>query len=244
MQPLANEVMQTSGAVSPQQSMRILVIEDDREAATYLIQALDEAGHVTHHASDGETGYAMASSMDYDVLVVDRMLPQMDGLSLVKAARATGMKAPVLFLTTMGGVDDRVAGLEAGGDDYLTKPFAFAELRARIGALSRRPPIVAATSLAAGDLEMDLLARTVTRAGKRIELLAQEFKVLEYLLRHAGEVVTRTMLLEKVWDFHFDPKTNIVETHISRLRSKIDKGFDKPLLHTIRGAGYVIRAPD
>jgi two-component system OmpR family response regulator len=168
----------------------------------------------------------------------------MDGLSLVKAARATGMKAPVLFLTTMGGVDDRVAGLEAGGDDYLTKPFAFAELRARIGALSRRPPIVAATSLGVGDLEMDLLARTVTRGGKRIELLAQEFKVLEYLLRHAGEVVTRTMLLEKVWDFHFDPKTNIVETHISRLRSKIDKGFDKPLLHTIRGAGYVIRAPD
>jgi two-component system OmpR family response regulator len=168
----------------------------------------------------------------------------MDGLSLVKAARASGMKAPVLFLTTMGGVDDRVAGLEAGADDYLSKPFAFAELRARIGALSRRPPIVAATSLGVGDLEMDLLARTVTRAGKRVELLAQEFKVLEYLLRHAGEVVTRTMLLEKVWDFHFDPKTNIVETHISRLRSKIDKGFDKPLLHTIRGAGYVIRAPD
>ena len=224
--------------------MKILLIEDDREAASYLMQALDEAGHVTHHAADGETGYAMASGMDYDVLIVDRMLPQMDGLSLVKAARATGMKAPVLFLTTMGGVDDRVAGLEAGGDDYLTKPFAFAELRARIGALSRRPPIVAATSLGVGDLEMDLLARTVTRGGKRIELLAQEFKVLEYLLRHAGEVVTRTMLLEKVWDFHFDPKTNIVETHISRLRSKIDKGFDKPLLHTIRGAGYVIRAPD
>jgi len=168
----------------------------------------------------------------------------MDGLSLVKAARASGMTAPVLFLTTMGGVDDRVAGLEAGGDDYLTKPFAFAELRARIGALARRPPIVATTSLGVGDLEMDLLARTVTRSGKRIDLLAQEFKILEYLLRHAGEVVTRTMLLEKVWDFHFDPKTNIVETHISRLRSKIDKGFDKPLLHTIRGAGYVVRAPD
>jgi two-component system OmpR family response regulator len=223
--------------------MKILLIEDDREAASYLIQALDESGHVTHHAADGETGYAMAAGMDYDVLIVDRMLPQMDGLSLVKAARGSGMKAPVLFLTTMGGVDDRVAGLEAGADDYLTKPFAFAELKARISALSRRPPIVAATSLAVGDLEMDLLARTVTRAGKRIELLAQEFKILEYLLRHAGEVVTRTMLLEKVWDFHFDPKTNIVETHISRLRSKIDKGFDKPLLHTIRGAGYVIRAP-
>jgi len=224
--------------------MKILVIEDDREAAEYLEKALVEAGHTAHVARDGETGFSLADAESYDVLIVDRMLPQMDGLSLVKAARATGMKAPVLFLTTMGGVDDRVAGLEAGGDDYLTKPFAFAELRARIGALSRRPPIVAATSLGVGDLEMDLLARTVTRGGKRIELLAQEFKVLEYLLRHAGEVVTRTMLLEKVWDFHFDPKTNIVETHISRLRSKIDKGFDKPLLHTIRGAGYVIRAPD
>jgi two-component system, OmpR family, response regulator len=144
----------------------------------------------------------------------------------------------------MGGIDDRVSGLEAGGDDYLVKPFAFAELLARVGALARRPPMVAATSLSAGDLEMDLLARTVTRAGKRIDLLAQEFKILEYLLRHAGQVVTRTMLLEKVWDFHFDPKTNIVETHISRLRSKIDKGFDKPLLHTVRGAGYVIRAAD
>ena len=178
------------------------------------------------------------------MLIVDRMLPITDGLSLVKAARASGVKTPVLFLTTMGGVVDRVAGLEAGGDDYLIKPFAFAELLARVGALARRPPMMAVTSLTAGDLEMDLLTRTVIRAGKRIELLAQEFKILEYLLRHTGEVVTRTMLLEKVWDFHFDPKTNIVETHISRLRSKIDKGFNKPLLHTVRGAGYVIRPPD
>ena len=221
--------------------MKILLVEDDKQTADYIAKGLREHGHVVDHADNGRDGLYLATGEKYDVLIVDRMLPQMDGLSLVKAARASGMKAPVLFLTTMGGVDDRVAGLEAGGDDYLTKPFAFAELRARIGALSRRPPIVATTSLVVGDLEMD---RTVTRAGKRIELLAQEFKVLEYLLRHAGEVVTRTMLLEKVWDFHFDPKTNIVETHISRLRSKIDKGFDKPLLHTIRGAGYVIRAPD
>jgi two-component system OmpR family response regulator len=170
-------------------------------------------------------------------------MPVMDGLSMVKAARAAKVKTPALFLTTMGGVDDRVEGLEAGGDDYLTKPFAFAELLARVAALARRPPLVATTRLGAADLEVDLLTRAVTRAGKRIELLPQEFKILEYLMRHAGEIVTRTMLLEKVWDFHFDPKTNIVETHISRLRSKIDKGFDKPLLHTVRGAGYVIR-PD
>ena len=163
---------------------------------------------------------------------------------LPPALRLPKMVQAVLFLTALGGVGDRVEGLDAGGDDYLVKPFAFAELLARVNALARRPPMVAATSLAVADLEMDLLARTVTRAGRRIDLLAQEFKILEYLLRHAGEVVTRTMLLEKVWDFHFDPKTNIVETHISRLRSKIDKGFDKPLLHTVRGAGYVIRAPD
>jgi two-component system OmpR family response regulator len=186
----------------------------------------------------------MATGEPYDVMIVDRNLPKMDGLSLVKAARASGTRTPVLFLTTMGGVDDRVAGFEAGGDDYLVKPFAFAELLARVGALARRPPIVATTSLKVGDLEIDLLSRAVTRGGKRVELLAQEFKILEYLMRHAGEIVTRTMLLEKVWDFHFDPKTNIVETHISRLRSKIDKGFDKPLLHTVRGAGYVIRTSD
>jgi len=225
-------------------AMRILVIEDDREAASWLVKGLAEAGHIADHAADGEEGLGLALEAVHDVLIVDRMLPAMDGLSLVKAARTSGVKTPVLFLTTMGGVDDRVAGLEAGGDDYLVKPFAFAELLARVSALARRPPIMAATSLSVGDLQMDLLARTVTRAGKRLELLAQEFKILEYLLRHAGEVVTRTMLLEKVWDFHFDPKTNIVETHISRLRSKIDKGFDKPLLHTVRGAGYVIRAPD
>ena len=224
--------------------MKILLVEDDKQTADYIAKGLREHGHVVDHADNGRDGLYLATGEKYyEVLIVDRMLPAMDGLSLVKAARTSGIKTPVLFLTTMGGVDDRVAGLEAGGDDYLVKPFAFAELLARVSALARRPPIMAATSLAVGDLEMDLLARTVTRAGKRLDLLAQEFKILEYLLRHAGEVVTRTMLLEKVWDYHFDPKTNIVETHISRLRSKIDKGFDKPLLHTVRGAGYVIRAP-
>ena len=224
--------------------VKILLIEDDRQTADYIAKGLREHGHVVDKADNGRDGLYMATGETYDVMIVDRNLPQMDGLSLVKAARASGTKTPVLFLTTMGGVDDRVAGLEAGADDYLTKPFAFAELMARVSALARRPPIVTTTSLRAGDLEIDLLARTVTRAGKRIELLAQEFKILEYLMRHTGEIVTRTMLLEKVWDFHFDPKTNIVETHISRLRGKIDKGFDKPLLHTVRGAGYVIRSPD
>jgi two-component system OmpR family response regulator len=221
--------------------VKILLIEDDSQTADYIVKGLREHGHVVDKTDNGRDGLYMATGEPYDVMIVDRNLPKMDGLSLVKAARASGTRTPVLFLTTMGGVDDRVAGLEAGADDYLVKPFAFAELLARVGALARRPPIVATTSLKVGDLEIDLLSRAVTRGGKRLELLAQEFKILEYLMRHAGEIVTRTMLLEKVWDFHFDPKTNIVETHISRLRSKIDKGFDKPLLHTVRGAGYVIR---
>jgi two-component system, OmpR family, response regulator len=222
--------------------VKILLIEDDRQTADYIAKGLREHGHVVDKTDNGRDGLYMATGEPYDVMIVDRNLPKMDGLSLVKAARASGTRTPVLFLTTMGGVDDRVAGLEAGADDYLVKPFAFAELLARVGALARRPPIVTTTSLKVGDLEIDLLSRAVTRSGKRLDLLAQEFKILEYLMRHAGEIVTRTMLLEKVWDFHFDPKTNIVETHISRLRSKIDKGFDKPLLHTVRGAGYVIRA--
>jgi len=224
--------------------VKILLIEDDRQTADYIAKGLREHGHVVDKAENGRDGLYLATGEAYDVMIVDRNLPKMDGLSLVRAARASGTRTPVLFLTTMGGVDDRVAGLDAGADDYLIKPFAFAELMARVSALARRPPMVATTQLKVGDLEIDLLARTVTRGGKRIELLAQEFKILEFLLRHAGQVVTRTMLLEKVWDFHFDPKTNIVETHISRLRAKIDKGFDKPLLHTVRGAGYVIRAPD
>ena len=224
--------------------MKILLVEDDEQTAAYIAKGLREHGHLVDRADNGRDGLQFATAERYDVMILDRMLPRLDGLSLVKAARAAGTTTPALFLTTMGGVDDRVAGLEAGADDYLVKPFAFAELLARVSALARRPPIVAATSLKVGDLEIDLLARTVVRAGKRIELLAQEFKILEYLMRHAGEIVTRTMLLEKVWDFHFDPKTNIVETHISRLRGKIDKGFDRPLLHTVRGAGYVIRASE
>jgi two-component system OmpR family response regulator len=224
--------------------VKILLVEDDKQIADYVAKGLREKGHVVDRADNGRDGLYLATGERYEVMIVDRMLPHMDGLSLVKAARSAGVKTPALFLTTMGGVDDRVAGLEAGADDYLVKPFVFAELLARVSALARRPPIVETTSLKVGDLEIDLLSRNVTRAGKRIELLAQEFKILEYLLRHAGEIVTRTMLLEKVWDFHFDPKTNIVETHISRLRAKIDKGFDKPLLHTIRGAGYVIRASE
>jgi two-component system, OmpR family, response regulator len=226
------------------QPVKILLVEDDKQTADYIAKGLREHGHVIDRADNGRDGLYLATGERYDVLIIDRNLPKMDGLSLVKAARGSGTTTPALFLTTMGGVDDRVEGLEAGADDYLVKPFAFAELLARVSALARRPPIAAATSLKVSDLEFDLLARAVTRAGKRIDLLAQELKILEYLMRHAGEVVTRTMLLEKVWDFHFDPKTNIVETHISRLRAKIDKGFDKPLLHTVRGAGYVIRAPE
>jgi two-component system OmpR family response regulator len=222
--------------------VKILLIEDDSQTADYIAKGLREHGHVVDKTDNGRDGLYMATGEPYDVMIVDRNLPKMDGLSLVKAARASGTRTPVLFLTTMGGVDDRVAGFEAGGDDYLVKPFAFAELLARVGALARRPPIVATTSLKVGDLEIDLLSRAVTRGGKRIDLLAQEFKILEYLMRHAGEIVTRTMLLEKVWDFHFDPKTNIVETHISRLRSKIDKGFDRPMLQTVRGAGYRLEA--
>ena len=225
-------------------AVKILLVEDDKQTADYVAKGLREHGHVVDRADKGRDGLYLATGERYDVMIVDRNLPALDGLSLVKTARAANVKTPVLFLTTMGGVDDRVAGLEAGGDDYLVKPFAFAELLARVGALARRPPMVAVTKLRVGNLEVDLLTRTVTRAGKRLDLHAQEFKILEYLMRHAGEIVTRTMLLEKVWDFHFDPKTNIVETHISRLRSKIDKGFDKPLLHTVRGAGYVIRASD
>lgn len=225
-------------------SVKILLVEDDKQTADYIARGLREHGHMVDRTDNGRDGLLMATGEPYDVMIVDRNLPAMDGLSLVKAARGSGTRTPALFLTTMDGVDDRVAGLEAGADDYLVKPFAFAELLARVGALARRPPIVAQTALKVGDLELDLLARTVTRAGKRIELLAQELKILEFLMRHAGEIVTRTMLLEKVWDFHFDPRTNIVETHISRLRAKIDKGFDRPLLHTVRGAGYVVRASD
>lgn len=225
--------------------MRILVVEDDDETATYVANGLTEKGHVVDRAGDGRDGLFLASSEPYDLMIVDRMLPELDGLSLVKRVRAAGVEAPVLFLTALGGVDDRVTGLEAGGDDYLPKPFAFSELLARISALARRPPMSSVvTSLQVGDLHMNLLKRTATRQGQAIDLQPREFRLLEYLMRHSGEVVTRTMLLEHVWDFHFDPHTNVVETHISRVRAKVDKPFDFPLIHTVRGAGYSLHGPE
>ncbi len=223
--------------------MRILVIEDDQETAAYLIKGLKEAGHVVDHAADGKRGLALAASEPFDALVIDRMLPHIDGLAIVKTLRASEIHTPVLFLSALGEVDDRVQGLRAGGDDYLVKPFAFSELLARLDALIRRVEVDAPTTrLQVGDLEMDLLKREVRRGGKRVDLQPREFRLLEYLMRHSGQVVTRTMLLEKVWDYHFDPQTNVIDVHISRLRSKIDKDFSDPLLHTVRGAGYVLRA--
>lgn len=224
--------------------MKILLIEDDAGTAQHIIKSLRQHGHVVDHASNGRDGLFLAAGESYEMLIVDRMLPGLDGLGVVKTIRGAGIKTPVLFLTTLGGIDDRVEGLDAGGDDYLVKPFAFAELLARINALVRRPPITAVkTTLRVADLEMDLLKRTVVRDGRRIELQPQEFKLLEYLMRHAGRVVTRTMLLENVWEFHFDPQTNVVETHISRLRSKVDRGFAAEIIHTVRGSGYCLRAP-
>lgn len=225
--------------------MKILLIEDDQETADYVAQGLRQDGHVVDHASDGREGLYLATTGDYGVAIVDRRLPALDGLSVVKAMRGAGMATPTLFLTTMSGVDDRVEGLEAGADDYLVKPFAFSELLARVHALARRPPVSEeVTLLQVGDLEMDLVRRTVSRAGQRIELQPREFTLLEYLMRHAGRVVTRTMLLEHVWNFHFDPKTSVVETHVSRLRAKVDKPFDRELIHTVRGAGYSLHAAD
>jgi two-component system OmpR family response regulator len=222
--------------------MRILLIEDDKEAAAYLVKALREAGHVADHAPDGDTGAAMAGEGGYDVLVVDRMLPKRDGLSIVEELRQKGDHTPVLILSALGQVDDRVTGLRAGGDDYLSKPYAFSELLARIEALARRrQPGEVETVYRTGDLELDRLRHSVTRAGRPVPLQPREFRLLEYLMKHAGQVVTRTMLLENVWDYHFDPQTNVIDVHISRLRSKIDKGFGEPLLHTVRGAGYMIR---
>ena len=224
--------------------MRLLVVEDDREARDYMLKGLKESGHVADHAADGEDGYALARDGGYEVMIVDRMLPKLDGLAMVERLRAEGVLTPVLFLSALGRVDDRVNGLKAGGDDYLVKPYAFAELLARLEALARRQaPTPAQTVLGVGDLEIDLLARAVTRDGTRIELQPREFQLLEYLVRHAEHVVTRTMLLENVWEYHFDPQTNVIDVHISRLRAKIDKGFGTPLLHTVRGAGYCIRAP-
>ncbi|HUJ97683.1 MAG TPA: response regulator transcription factor [Stellaceae bacterium] len=220
--------------------MRILVVEDDREAAAYLIKGLSESGHRVALVEEGRDGLERATHETFDAMIIDRMLPGMDGLSIVAALRAARNQTPVLVLSALGDVDDRVKGLRAGCDDYLAKPFAFAELLARLEALTRRGS--AETRLAVGDLEMDLLTRTVTRAGRIIDLLPREFRLLEYLMRHAGHIVTRTMLLEKVWDHHFDPQTNVIDVHVSRLRQKLDKGFAAPLLHTVRGAGYTLRA--
>lgn len=224
--------------------MKILVIEDDRATADYLVKGLKEAGHVVDHADNGRDGLFLAASEPYDALIVDRMLPGRDGLSLLEVLRTTGNDTPALVLSALGSVDDRVKGLRAGADDYLTKPFAFAELLARLEVMQRRSKGGAAapvTRLQIADLEMDLLARSVKRAGKPVDLLPREFQLLEYLIRNAGNVVTRTMLLENVWDYHFDPQTNVIDVHIARLRQKIDKDHPVPLIHTVRGAGYVIR---
>jgi len=224
--------------------VKILVIEDDPETAAYVANGLSEEGHLVERVASGDDALFRAIHDRFDLLIVDRMIPGIDGLSLVKTLRTAGNQTPVLFLTTLTGVDDRVSGLNAGGDDYLVKPFAFAELVARVAALGRRPREAGAeTSFRVADLELDLLSRRVRRGGKEIDLQPREFRLLEYLMRHSGEVVTRTMLLENVWDFHFDPRTNVVETHVSRLRSKVDKGFGVELIHTVRGAGYCVRAP-
>jgi two-component system, OmpR family, response regulator len=223
--------------------MHILIVEDDDVARDYLAKALRAAGHTVDVAANGLDGLHMASSIAADLAIVDRMLPKLDGLALVQSLRATGRKMPVLILSALGDVDDRITGLRAGGDDYLTKPYAFVELLARIDALMRRrSPASVKTRLQVGDLELDLLTRTAKRGEADIDLQPREFRLLEYLMRHAGQVVTRTMLLESVWEYHFDPQTNVIDVHISRLRSKIDKGYDVPLLHTVRGAGYMIRA--
>ncbi|MHB8743796.1 MAG: winged helix-turn-helix domain-containing protein [Sulfuricaulis sp.] len=225
--------------------MKILLIEDDSETADYVATGLREHGHVVDVAANGRDGLFLASEGRYDLLIVDRMLPGLDGLVIVKTLRGAGVLTPALFLTTLAGVDDRVEGLNAGGDDYLTKPFAFSELLARVHALARRPRMAAEpTVLRVADLELDLLKRRATRAGQPIELLPIELRLLEYLLRNAGQTITRTMLLEHVWEFHFDPKTNVVETNISRLRTKIDKPFAHELIHTVRGSGYRLDAND
>ena len=224
--------------------MKILIIEDDEATGAYIEKGLAELGHVVDRARNGRDGLFLAAGQTYDVMIIDRMLPGIDGLGIVKTIRAAGIRTPVLFLTALAGIDDRVEGFDAGGDDYLVKPFAFAELAARVTALARRPPISEKpTVLRVSDLEMDLLKRKVTRSGREIDLQPREFQLLEYLMHNAGRLVTRTMLLENVWDYHFDPKTNIVETHVSRLRGKVDKDFPEQLIETIRGSGYMIRDP-
>lgn len=222
--------------------MKVLIIEDDREAALYLKNALDESGHTADVVHDGESGLSMAENGSYDALVVDRMLPRLDGLSIIERRRSDGDDTPALILSALGEVDDRVKGLRAGGDDYVTKPYAFTELLARLEVLQRRKSGADnETQYQVGDLVLNRLSREVSRNGTDIVLQPREFRLLEYLMRNKGQVVTRTMLLEHVWDYHFDPQTNVIDVHISRLRSKIEKDFDGPLLHTVRGAGYVMR---
>ena len=224
-------------------SMRILVVEDDKDAASWLVKGLKESGHVVDQASDGEQGLGMAAAADYDVLIVDRMLPKLDGLKLIRSLRDQDNKVPILILSALSEVDERVKGLRSGGDDYLAKPYSFAELLARVEGLGARKLLDPKDAkLRALDLELDLMTRAVTRGGKAIVLQPREFKLLEYLVRNAGHIVTRTMLLENVWDYHFDPQTNVIDVHVSRLRGKLDKGFAVPLLQTVRGAGYMIRA--
>jgi two-component system OmpR family response regulator len=222
--------------------MRLLIVEDDRDAADYLVKAFREVGHVADAAGDGEDGLALALDGGYDVLIIDRMLPKRDGLSVIGSLRQKGIETPVLILSALGQVDDRVKGLRAGGDDYLPKPYSFSELLARVEVLARRRGTrTEETIYRVGDLALDRLSHVVKRGESEIDLQPREFRLLEYLMKHAGQVVTRTMLLENVWDYHFDPQTNVIDVHISRLRSKIDKGFAQPLLHTVRGAGYMIR---
>jgi two-component system, OmpR family, response regulator len=222
--------------------MKILLVEDNERVAGFLVKGLREAGHTVDHAGNGRDGLFLASSESYDTIIMDRILPGgVEGLGIVEALRKTGNKTPILILSALGEVDDRIRGLRAGGDDYLTKPFAFGELVARLDALVRRSRDSGPeTDLTVGDLRMDPRSRTVTRAAKPIQLQPREFRLLEFLMRHAGQVVTRTMLLENVWDYHFDPQTNVIDSHLSKLRRKIDAGFDPPLLHTVRGAGYKI----
>jgi two-component system, OmpR family, response regulator len=226
-------------------AVHILLIEDDTEAAKFLVKGLHESGYSVDHAADGREGLFRATEGQFDLVVTDRMLPHLDGLTVIQLMRRKGITTPVLVLSALGSVDDRVRGLKAGGDDYLTKPFAFVELLARIEALTRRRTSTAdATKLKVADLDFDLLARRVTRGGREIELTARELKLLEFLMRRAGQVVTRTMLLEGVWDLHFDPQSNLIDVHISRLRQAIDRGADRQLIHTVRGSGYVLRAED
>jgi two-component system, OmpR family, response regulator len=222
--------------------MKILLVEDDRETGEYVSQGLREEGHVLSWATDGQQGVIEASGSEWDLLILDRMVPEIDGLGVVRLLRGVGVETPVLFLTALDGIDDRVTGLNAGADDYLAKPFAFAELVARVNALGRRPRrTLVETVLKIADLEIDLMTRKVSRAGHVIDLQPREFRLLEYLARHMGQVVTRTMLLENVWELRFDPHTNVVESHVSRLRAKLAVGGEKELIHTIRGAGYCLR---